>query len=251
MNAIAPVNNSPRQVALLKAVGLDRAAPEQRELAFRLAERYELDLFLKHIVLIEGKPYITRDGLLHVAHRSGQLDGIEVSDAVIVEGFWRSTCSVYRKDMSRPFTYTGRYPTSGGNQKFAPEMAVKVGEVMALRRAFDVAAPVLEERWDVDVTTEPAPAPQSLAERAAAKAATVTAPAVEKPAETVLVPNGEAAAEVEPAVLVSQPADASDVCAAVPPTDGLGLTLPCSRAPGHRGPHVTDQGSWYDPKVKP
>ena len=32
----------------------------------------------------------------------------------------------------------GRYPTSGGNQKYAPEMAVKVGEVMSLRRAFDV-----------------------------------------------------------------------------------------------------------------
>jgi hypothetical protein len=160
-------------VALLKAVGLDRLAPEQRQLALAIAERYELDLLMKHLVMIEGRPYITRDGLLHVAHRSGQLDGIETSEPTVVDNYWRSTCSVFRKDMSHAFTYTGRYPTTGGNQKFAPEMAVKVGEVMALRRAFDVSAPVLEERWEVEVPAVEPVARPSLAERAAAKAAEV------------------------------------------------------------------------------
>ena len=160
-------------VALLKAVGLDQLAPEQRQLALAIAERYELDLLMKHLVMIEGRPYITRDGLLHVAHRSGQLDGIETSEPTVVDDFWRSTCSVYRKDMSHAFTYTGRYPTKGGNQKFAPEMAVKVGEVMALRRAFDVSAPVLEERWDVEVPAVEPVARPTLAERAAARAAEI------------------------------------------------------------------------------
>ncbi len=137
-----------RKRALLKAIGLDRLPPEQRELALNIAKRYELDLLLKHLVMIDGRPYITRDGLLHIAHRSGQLDGIVTGEPAIVDEFWRASCSVYRKDMTHPFTYTGRYPTKGGNVKFAPEMAVKVGEVMALRRAFDVAMPTMEERWD-------------------------------------------------------------------------------------------------------
>lgn len=200
MNQSVAVQNgqSPRELALLKAVGLDRAQPEQRELAVNIAERYELDLLMKHLVLIDGRPYITRDGLLHVAHRSGKLDGITTSEPAIIDGFWRATCSVYRNDMSHPFTYTGRYPTSGGNQKFAPEMAVKVAEVMALRRAFDVAAPTAEERWDATVPDAPAEQPKSLAERAAEKAAAV--PIIVEPGETV-------------------PSAAADVSSAEPPAE--------------------------------
>jgi hypothetical protein len=144
-----------RKAALLRAIGLDKVPPEQRELALAIANRYELDLLLKHLVLVDGRPYITRDGLLHIAHRSGQLDGIEVSDPELVTlpgvgEFWKAEATVYRKDMTRGFRYMGRYPSKGGNQRFAPEMAVKVAEVMALRRAFDVSAPVIEERWDIE-----------------------------------------------------------------------------------------------------
>ena len=174
--ATVPSVSDPRELALLKAVGLDRVAPEQRELAMNIAQRYDLDLMLKHLVMVEGRPYITRDGLLHIAHRSGQLDGMETSEPIVVDDYWRSTCSVYRKDMSRPFTYTGRYPTKGGNAKFAPEMAVKVGEVMALRRAFDVAAPALEERWDIDAPVTVAVPKTTLAERASQTRAAIEAP---------------------------------------------------------------------------
>lgn len=208
--AIAPVeqDDSKRELALLKAVGLDRANAEQRELAINIANRYGLDLLLKHLVLIDGRPYVTRDGLLHIAHRSGQLDGMETTEPAIVDDFWRASCSVYRKDMSRPFTYTGRYPTKGGtNQRFAPEMATKVAEVMALRRAFDVAAPTAEERWDIEVPSAP-PAPKAtLAERVAERAASVaqdglgrTTEPAEEPVPTPVVaasqppsPSGESA----------------------------------------------------------
>ena len=178
MTLMTTMPEEARSAALLKAIGFDRLAPEQRELALGIANRYGLDPMLKHIVLIDGRPYITRDGLLHVAHRDGQLDGIVTTDPVLGEDtYWRSTCSVYRKDMTHPFTYTGRYPSQGDkiNKKFAPEMAVKVGEVMALRRAFDVAAPVAEERWDVPdaVADVQAPAPVSLADRVAQKAEAV------------------------------------------------------------------------------
>jgi hypothetical protein len=194
--ATVPATEDPRELALLKAVGLDRLAPEQRELALNIAARYELDLLLKHLVMIDGRPYITRDGLLHIAHRSGQLDGIETTEPAIVDDFWRASCSVWRKDMSRAFTYTGRYPTKGGNQRFAPEMATKVAEVMALRRAFDVAAPTLEERWDIEVPAEP-PAPKpTLAAKVAEKAAEVAKP------DTLPTKEPEPETETEPSAKV-------------------------------------------------
>lgn len=169
-----PAVTDPRELALLKAVGLDKLKPEERELALNIATRYDLDLLLKHLVLIDGRAYITRDGLLHIAHGSGQLDGIETSEPVLVDGYWRATCSVYRKDMSRPFTYAGRYPESGRNKAYAPEMAVKVAECMSLRRAFDVAAPTAEERWDTGdaappIESAPRPTLKQLAEQKAAE----------------------------------------------------------------------------------
>ena len=162
-----------RKIALLKAVGLDRVSVEQRELALAIAKRYDLDLLLKHLVLIDGRPFITRDGLLWIAHRSGQFDGMTVTKPAVEDDYWYAEATVYRKDMSHPFTYGGRYPTKGGNQKFAPEMATKVAESMALRRAFNVSAPSADERWDVDVpVVEPEP-PKSLSEKAAERAAQV------------------------------------------------------------------------------
>lgn len=170
-----------RRDALIKAVGFDKLSEPQRELALAIAQRYELDPMLKHVVMIEGRPYITRDGLLHVAHRSGVFDGIEVSDPVLDDQadaagrrYWRARCSVWRKDFARPFVYPGRYPVQGGNAKYAEEMAVKVAEVMTLRRAFDVSAPTVEERWDGDLEEhQPVEQPASLAERALLRAAEI------------------------------------------------------------------------------
>ena len=110
---------------------------------------------LKHLILVEGRPYITRDGLLHIAHRSGQFDGIEATEPVLENGFWRATASVYRKDMTRPFRYYGRYPEKGKNKDYGPEMATKVAESMALRRAFDISAPTIDEQWDRDMPEAP------------------------------------------------------------------------------------------------
>ena len=178
-----------RQAALIKAVGWDRVPAEQRELALAICQRYDLDPMLRHVVMIEGKPYITRDGLLWVAHRSGVFDGIEVTDPVLDGGYWKCRAKVYRKDMGRPFDYPGRYPDAGRNT-YKVEMAIKVAEVMGLRRAFNVAAPVFEERWDLDLpTSEPErAAPRSLNDkladrRAAIEARTTAAEPISAPAE--------------------------------------------------------------------
>lgn len=176
---LAPITeDAPRKLALLKAIGLDKLSEPARELAVAIATKYELDLLLKHALIIEGRLYVTRDGLLHIAHRSGAFDGITVTEPVLDGDYWRATASVYRKDMSHPFVYGGRYPVKGGNARYAPEMAVKVAEVAALRRAFDVAAPTLEERW-ADAEPSEQPVRKSLADVVAEKAAAVR----EQPAE--------------------------------------------------------------------
>ena len=252
--AIRDDTETKRQAALLKAVGLDRVPPEQRELAMAIADRYALDLLLKHVVLIDGRPYVTRDGLLHIAHRSGQFDGIEVTDPVLDGEFWRSTAAVYRKDMTRPFRYPGRYPAKGGNQRFAPEMAVKVAEVMALRRAFDVSAPVLEERWDMEAATGPETAPEpprSTAEVIAARRASLTTPVAPAPlvagqrpvqADTMVGgPSDPAAAEPSP-VAIPSVAGEGERCESTSPYEGASR---CAKAAGHTGTHRNrDKESW-------
>lgn len=134
---------------ILEALGIKTNDPKAQA-SILLCQRFNLDPFLKHLVLIKGNPYITRDGLLDVAHRSGVFDGIEVLEMAETSTHFTARVSVWRKDMTRPFTYPGRYPKNGSNKEFAPEMALKVAEVMALRRAFRVAAPAAEERWDLE-----------------------------------------------------------------------------------------------------
>lgn len=239
-----------RRLALLKAVGLDRVPPEQRDLTLAIARRYDLDLLLRHVILVDSKPYLTRDGLLHIAHRSGQLDGIETTEPVLADGFWRATASVFRKDMSRPFRYYGRYPEKGKNRDFGPEMATKVAEVMALRRAFDVSAPVVEERWDRDLP-EPPVAPQTLAERVAQKRNVLAAnhedvpmgghmgarplppAAVEdgEPESVLEEPMSEAESEALPVLMCGAEDKSLD-------------TGECAQLPGHAGPHRNSGGVW-------
>lgn len=134
--------------AILSHLKLNPRDPATQALLL-VCERYGLDPLLRHMILVDGRPYITRDGLLDVAHRSGQLDGIEVLNEGDDADHWWAKVAVYRKDMSRPFVYRGRYPHNGGNKRYGPEMAVKVAEVAALRRAFQVTGiATQEESWE-------------------------------------------------------------------------------------------------------
>ena len=155
----------PNDAALVQYLGLNPNDPKSRA-AVAVCRRYGLDPVLKHVVVIPGGGvYITRDGLLHIAHRSGQLDGIVVEqDPTLSEDGkeWVSRVSVYRKDMRHPFTFPGRYPVDGGNRAYAQEMALKAAESHAYRRAFDIAG---LPSYDEHVAREgqpdrPAPAPQ-------------------------------------------------------------------------------------------
>jgi len=121
----------------LNALGFDHKNPAHR-VAVKLAAHYGLDLYRKHLVMIETTPYITRDGHLDIAHRSKMLDGIGIVDQGETDKEWWAVCQVWRKDMSHPITYRGRYPKSGTNKRYGPEMAIARAESMALRRAFAI-----------------------------------------------------------------------------------------------------------------
>lgn len=151
-SALATIGSHPiDHDAVLQAVGLNARDPNAQALLL-VCERYGLDPLLKHMVLIQQRPYVTRDGYLHIAHTSGLLDGIEIVEEGETSEHWWAVAAVYRKDMTRPFRYRGRYPKSGAQgQKYGPEMAIKCAEVAALRRAFDVTGvPAADEQFDVD-----------------------------------------------------------------------------------------------------
>ena len=153
MSAIekAPVLTPENQAEVLKYLGMDPKDTATQALV-QICNRYGFDPLLKHVVLIgtggKKNTYVTRDGLLHLAHQSHQLDGIVVEEESADSEEWWAIVKVHRKDMGHPFRYRGRYSKKGANAKFGPEMAVKCAEVMALRRAFDVSLPTVEEQWD-------------------------------------------------------------------------------------------------------
>lgn len=132
-------------------------------LALAICQKYGFDPLLKHLVLIAGNikddstgqwtkrynAYVTRDGLLHVAHTSGMLDGLEVNLGKDDLGEW-AEAAVYRKDMGRPFryrVYLSEYAKDprGAWKTHSRAMLTKTAEVFALRRAFDVALTPVEE----------------------------------------------------------------------------------------------------------
>lgn len=132
---------------VLRYLGLDPSNIEARALVL-LCSRYRLDPLLGHVAVIRTKHgqkvYVTRDGLLAVAHRSGMLNGIVVEEErrASDDGGWTAIVSVYVKGCEYPFTYGAQCrdtedPARAGN---GPEMALARAERRALRRAFSVPA---------------------------------------------------------------------------------------------------------------
>lgn len=146
---LSEVTDRELELAALKAAGFVGGKVDRGTIivTLKLAERYGLDIMRRHLVPIDGKPFITRDGLLHLAHASGRLDGIVLEEQGDDDAEWWAVVSVYRTDMSHPFRFKGRYPKSGFNKKYGPEMAVKTATAMCLRHAFDVAIGAADEMW--------------------------------------------------------------------------------------------------------
>jgi hypothetical protein len=125
----------------LKYLGLDPNDVKARAIVLA-CQRYGLDPLLGHIDFYKNRLYISRDGMLHVAHESGQLDGIVVEEQRQSEHGWSATVTVWRKDMSHPFTYKGGCGIDEPQavQGHGAEMALARAERRALRRAFNIPA---------------------------------------------------------------------------------------------------------------
>lgn len=147
------------QAAVARYLGLDPRDPKAHAVV-AVCERYHLDPILKHVIVLpKGGAYITRDGYLHVAHNSGNLDGIVLEETGSDPEEWWAVVAVYRKDMGHPFKYRGRYSKSGNNRLYGPEMAIKNAEAMCLRRAFDVAGLPAEDEHPGPARSAPPPIP--------------------------------------------------------------------------------------------
>jgi hypothetical protein len=146
----ALATNGVSKEMVLKALNLDPNDPNTQALVLT-CQRYNLDPLLKHAVLIQKALYVTRDGLIHIAHTSGVFDGIEVEMLTETQTHYVARAKVWRKDMGRPFIYQGRYPKAGRGgpgAQYGPEMAEKVAECRALRRAFAIGLCSREETWE-------------------------------------------------------------------------------------------------------
>ena len=120
------------------------------------------------------EPMVGRDGFLAIAHRSGQLAGMETSVSIreipqLENGNWKAKpqlvadCTVWRKDSSKPFTVQVSYneycqkTTDGSPTKFWAEkpetMLKKVAESQALRKAFNVCGVYSPEELDAGYET--------------------------------------------------------------------------------------------------
>ena len=124
------------------------ASPAQVETLILVGNRYNLDPLLGHLVLITGKVFVTHKGLMHTAHASKQLDGMRTDHGRDEIGDW-CECTIYRKDMTHPWTeriYLHEYKNNNPVWKQFPRaMAAKTAESFTLRRAFDVALTSQEE----------------------------------------------------------------------------------------------------------
>lgn len=141
----------------------------QITLLFKLAEHYQLDVLTKEIALIPGKgPFIGVWGRLHIAHRSGKLDGLEADDEFDTDKHHCVRCVVWRNDMRHPAAKVigrvGKHERKDWPLEIARARAIRaaLGYAFSIHDAYDDQSdddqwvPAPDERIQANVTAEPA-----------------------------------------------------------------------------------------------
>ncbi|TLM69213.1 MAG: phage recombination protein Bet [Deltaproteobacteria bacterium] len=171
-NALVKADFTKEQLAVIQSQFFPSGATKaEQDYCFSVARELGLNPILREIHFVPRRaklgdkwinkvePMIARDGFLSIAHRSGQLAGIETVAAIrdipqLENGKWVvkpqlvAVCSVWRKDSSKPFVAEVHYneyvqcTADGAPTKFWAEkpatMLKKVAESQALRKAFNV-----------------------------------------------------------------------------------------------------------------
>ena len=166
---------------------------KEAEHCLAIARHYQLNPLLKEIRFVNSaswergrkvwtvKPLVGRDGLVALAHRSGQYGGIKTTVELRTwptfrDGTWQNinqpvaTAEVWRRDSSVPTVVSvgfWEYATrEDGNipdfwQTLGVTMTAKVAESQALRKAFDLAGLYSLEEMGVGFLDDPdAPQPK-------------------------------------------------------------------------------------------
>jgi hypothetical protein len=131
---------------------------------FQVAEHYKLDPLLKEITLMPGKgPFIGVWGRIHIAQRSGMLDGFEADDEWHADNRYHVRCIVWRKDMSHPAAKVVGRVRDAENKDWPWEIAraravrAAFGYAFNIHDAYDQAdedwAPPPDERFQATVVT--------------------------------------------------------------------------------------------------
>lgn len=182
-NEIATITDSNKD--LIRRNYCPSATPDEFEMFRAICNRYGLDPFCREAWFVkyggsQAQIFVGRDGMLAIANRSGQFDGIETTPNFDEKGnLVSATCTVWRKDMSHPFSktvYLKEYTTGKSLWQTKPiTMLQKVAEAQALRAAFTISglyceeemgdaptpAPVKVERQLTDISVKPEPVKQS------------------------------------------------------------------------------------------
>ena len=126
----------------LAGVGrIPQAAQKQiAEVVRSLFAEYGLRPDLGHIVILGDRPYVTREGLLYYARKSGQLMGIQVEIVERTKGFCLVKATVLTKDGGR-FEAFGDASTDNTNRMVSPHL-IRMAETRAINRALREAFPI-------------------------------------------------------------------------------------------------------------
>ena len=135
--------------------------PADKRLLAEVAISYGLDPLMNEVSIYQGRPFVSIDGRYRLAQETGELDGVESRPATKQERedweipagdrFFRA--EVWRKGATRPFVGWGRVLQSEeiGGKGFKPveknpqRMAEKRAEAQALRKAFHIPLPSIED----------------------------------------------------------------------------------------------------------
>jgi len=172
-NALAKIDFDQEQLAVIEAQFFPAGASKaEQQYCFSVAKELGLNPITKEIYFVPRRtkvgerwlnkvePMVGRDGFLSIAHRSGQLAGIEsncsIKDVPVMDnaGNWSvkpelvAECIVYRKDSKNKYVGQVKYSEyvqktqDGKPTKFWAEkpdtMLKKVAESQVLRKAFNI-----------------------------------------------------------------------------------------------------------------
>lgn len=134
--------------------------PAEKRLLAQVAISYGFDPLMGEVSIYQGRPYVSIDGRYRAAQETGKLDGVECrpankkerDDWGIPDGDYFFRAEVRVKDASYPFVGWGRvYAAETIGKGFKPveknpqRMAEKRAEAQALRKAFHIPLPSVED----------------------------------------------------------------------------------------------------------